>query len=61
MIKVTKFGEVWLNGFWVIEENLEMGQFKKNTKNAPPPPPFPNRVKKNRIFSKWADFRKVDW
>ena len=29
MIKVTKFGEDWLNGSWAIEENLAMGQYTR--------------------------------
>ena len=37
MIKVTKFGEDWLNGFLAMEEKLGDG-------SIPPPPPIPNKV-----------------
>ena len=39
MIKVTKFGEDWLNGFLAMEEKLGDGSI------PPPPPPIPNKVK----------------
>ena len=39
MIKVTKFGEDWLNGFWIIKEKPGDGPI------CPPPPPLQIELK----------------